>query len=143
VRQAAGRARPGAPAGFTLLEIAIALAILGVGVVSVMQIFGASLRLQDRASRESRAVLHARAAMDALLFQPEIVDHTEERDTAEGFHTKVLVRHAGVEEGLDEKELEFQSEVSLRYLQVDVTWQDGIGKKTYTLKSLRMAPEVE
>jgi prepilin-type N-terminal cleavage/methylation domain-containing protein len=143
VTRVAYRARRGAPAGFTLLEIAIALAILGVGVVSVMQIFGASLRLQDRASRESRAVLHARAAMDALLFQPEIVDHTEERDTAEGFHTRVLVRHAGAEEGLTEKDLDFESEVSLRYLQVDVTWQDGVGKKTYTLKSLRMAPEVD
>ena len=143
MRPPAYRARRGAPAGFTLLEIAIALAIIGVGVVSVMQIFGASLRLQDRASRESRVVLHARAAMDALLFQPEIADHTEERDTAEGFHTRVLVRHAGAEEGLTEKDLDFQSEVSLRYLQVDVTWQDGVGKKTYTLKSLRMAPEVD
>ena len=143
MRPAAYRARPGAPAGFTLLEIAVALAIVGIGVVSVMQIFGASLRLQDRASRESRVVLHARAAMDALLFQPEIADHTEERDTAEGFHTRVLVRHAGAMEGLTEKDLDFQSEVSLRYLQVDVTWQDGVGKKTYTLKSLRMAPENE
>ena len=143
MRPAAYRARRGAPAGFTLLEIAIALAIIGVGVVSVMQIFGASLRLQDRASRESRVVLHARAAMDALLFQPEIADHTEERDTAEGFHTRILVRHAGATEGLTDKDLDFQSEVSLRYLQVDVTWQDGVGKKTYTLKSLRMAPENE
>ena len=137
------RARRGVAAGFTLLEIAVALAILGVGVVSCMQIFGASLRLQDRASRESRVVLHARAAMDALLFQPDIVDHQEERTTAEGFHTRILVRHAGPEEGLTEKDLEFQSEVSLRYLQVDVAWQDGAGTKTYTLKSLRMAPEHE
>ena len=81
--------------------------------------------------------------MDALIFQPEIADHTEERDTAEGFHTRVLVRHAGAGEGIDDKELQLQSEVSLRYLQVDVTWQDGVGKKTYTLKSLRMAPENE
>jgi len=143
VRRSGDRARRGEPAGFTLLEIAVALAILGVGVVSCMQIFGASLRLQDRASRESRVVLHARAAMDALLFQPEIADHAEERTTAEGFHTRVLVRHWGAEEGQTEKDLELQSEVSLRYLQVDVTWQDGAGKKTYTLKSLRMAPENE
>ena len=129
--------------GFTLLEIAVALAVVGVGVVACMQIFGGSLRLQDRAMRQSRAVLHARAAMDALLFQPEIADHTEERDTAEGFHTRILVRHAGATEGLTEKDLDFQSEVSLRYLQVDVTWQDGAGNKTYTLKSLRMAPENE
>jgi general secretion pathway protein I len=143
VRWPQHRARRGAPAGFTLLEISVALAILGVGVVSVMQIFGSSLRLQDRASRESRVVLHARAAMDALLFQPEIADHTEERDTAEGFHTRILVRKAGPEEGIDDKDLDMQSEVSLRYLQVDVTWQDGAGKKTYTLKSMRMAPDYD
>lgn len=128
-------------AGFTLLEIAVALAVLGVGVVTCLQMFGGSLRIQDRAMRQSRAVLHARAAMDALLFQPEVTDHTEERTTAEGLVTRILVRRAGPEEGVDKRALEFQSDVGLRYLQVDVTWQDGTGTKTYTLKSLRMAPE--
>ena len=130
-------------AGFTLLEIAVALAILGVGIVSCLQIFAGSLRMQDSASRQTRAVLHARAVMDALLFQPEIQDHFEERDTAEGFHTRVLVRHAGAEEGLEQRDLDFQSDYSLRYLQVDVVWQEGTGAKSYVLKSLRMAPENE
>jgi prepilin-type N-terminal cleavage/methylation domain-containing protein len=143
-RASTGRApRCNGRGGFTLLEIAVALAILGVGIVSCLQIFGASLRMQSRASRESRAVMHARVAMDALLFQPDIRDHEEERDTAEGFHTHVLVRHATVEEGVDEHALDLQSETSLRYLQVDVTWQDGVGAKSYTLKSLRMAFENE
>ena len=44
---------------------------------------------------------------------------------------------------LSGKALDFQSDYSLRYLQIDVTWQDGTGAKTYTLKSLRMAPENE
>ena len=129
--------------GFTLIEIAVALAILGAGVVTCLQIFGGSLRLQDRSSRESRAVLHARAAMDALLFGGEIADHTEERTTAEGFKTRIVVRHAGADEGIDKKDLDMQSDVSLRYLEVDVTWQDGVGFKTYTLKSMRAAPESE
>jgi prepilin-type N-terminal cleavage/methylation domain-containing protein len=132
-----------AVSGFTLLEIAVALAILGVGIVSCLEIFGGSLRLQDRASRESRVVLHARAAMDALLAAPEITDHSEERNTAEGFRTRILVRHAGAEEGLDDKTLSFESDYALRYLQVDVSWEDGLGTKTYTLKSMRMAPEHE
>jgi prepilin-type N-terminal cleavage/methylation domain-containing protein len=132
-----------ASAGFTLLEIAVALAILGVGIVGCLQIFSASLHMQERASRESRAVLHARAVMDALLFQPDIQDHHEERDTAEGFHTRIAVTHCREECGLSERELDFESEYSLRYLQVDVGWQDGAGAKTYTLKSLRMAPENE
>jgi len=127
--------------GFTLLEIAVALAIVGMGAVTCLQLFSGSLRLQDRASRESRAVLAARAAMDALLFQPEIRDHTEERTSGEGYRIRMLVRHAGPEEGLRKSELGFESELSLRYLQVDVAWEDGTGVKTYTLKSLRAAPE--
>src|SRR5438876_755936 len=96
---------------------------------------------QARASRESRAVRAARAAMDALLFQPEIRDHTEERTSGEGYRIRMVVRHAGASEGLRKSELGFESELSLRYLQVDVAWEDGIGVKTYTLKSLRAAPE--
>jgi prepilin-type N-terminal cleavage/methylation domain-containing protein len=130
--------------GFTLLEIAVALAILGIGVVTCLQIFSGSLRLQDRATRQSRAVLHARATMDALLFQPEITDHSEERTTADGFATHILVRHAEPSEGApDPKDLEDTPETTLRYVQVDVQWQDGLGEKSYTVTSLRMAPENE
>lgn len=129
--------------GFTLLEISVALAVLAVGLVTCLQIFSRSLRLQDSASRRSRCVLQARAAMDALIGQPEIADHSEERNTAEGCSTRILVRHAGKEEGIKQAEFELASDVSLRYLQVDVTWQDGVGAKTYTLRSLRAAPENE
>jgi prepilin-type N-terminal cleavage/methylation domain-containing protein len=133
-----------ASAGFTLLEIAVALAILGVGVVTCLQIFSGSLRLQESASRQTRAVLHARAAMDALLFQPEIENQDRDLDTtAEGFVTHVLVRDAGAEDGVDQRALDFESDVTLRYLQIDVTWQDGVGAKTYTLRSLRTAPANE
>ena len=131
--------------GFTLIEIAVAMAILGIGVITLQQIYQGSLRLQDRASRQSRAVLHARATMDALLFQRIIKDHTEElATTREGFRTKITVRHATPEEGgTDEKEFDVESETGLRYLEVEVAWSDGGGMKTYTLRSLRMAAEEE
>jgi prepilin-type N-terminal cleavage/methylation domain-containing protein len=128
--------------GFTLLEIAVAIAILGAGVVTLQQIYQGALRLQDRASRQSRAVLHARATMDALLFQRTVRDHTEERTTREGFRTRVLVRHATPEEGGEvDREFDVDTEQGLRYLEVEVAWQDGAGMKTYTLQSLRIAAE--
>jgi len=131
-------------AGFTLLEIAVALAILGIGVVTCLQLFSGSLRLQDRASRQSRAVLHARATMDALLFQPEIANHEEKRGpSAEGFVTRILVRDAGSEDGIDERTLGFESDVKLRFLEVDVSWQEGSGSKSYVLRSLRATPDLE
>jgi prepilin-type N-terminal cleavage/methylation domain-containing protein len=135
------RGERAAAGGFTLLEIAVALAVLGVGVVTCLQVFGASLRLQSRSARESQVVMHARATMDALFFGGEIVDHTEERTTAEGFKTRIVVRPAGPEEGVTDQDLRFQSDISLHYLEVDVAWQDGAGVKTYVLKSMRVAQE--
>jgi len=130
--------------GFTLIEIAVAIAILGSGVVTLQQIYQGALRLQDRSSRQSRAVMHARAAMDALLFQKQIKDHSEERTTREGFRTRVLVRHATPEEGGEvDREFAVDTEQSLRYLEVEVAWKDGAGMKTYTLQSLRIASEEE
>jgi prepilin-type N-terminal cleavage/methylation domain-containing protein len=132
-------------AGFTLIEIAVAMAILGAGVVTLQQIYQGALRLQERSSRRSRVVLHARAAMDALLVAREVKDHTEERTTQEGFKTRELVRDATVDEGGEDTGSEFGlhslSEQKLKYLEVEVAWQDGTGRKTYTLRSLRMAPD--
>lgn len=131
-----------AEGGFTLLEVGVALAIVGLGVVICLQIFSGSLRLQERASRETRAVLYARALMDALLFESEVRNHTEERDTAEGFHARVVVRDAGPEDGIDYgSDFESTLDLTLRALEVEVAWQDGAGVKTYRLKSLRMAAE--
>jgi general secretion pathway protein I len=131
-----------AQAGFTLLEVGVALAIVGMGVVVCLQVFSGSLRLQDRASRETRAVLYARAVMDALLFEREISNHTEERDTAEGYRARIVVRDAGPEDGIDfGPEFEPSLDIGLRALEVEIAWQDGVGVKTYRLKSLRMAVE--
>jgi type IV pilus modification protein PilV len=131
-------------AGFTLLEIMVSLAILGIGVVATMQIFGGSLRLQDRASRETRAVLYARALMDELLIRPEIKNHTEEKETtAEGFKARVEVRSAGASEGIEDKVLDLDIGIGLRVLAVQVAWQDGAGVKTYEVQSMRLAPDDE
>ena len=127
--------------GFTLLEVAIALAILGIGVVTTLQLFSGSLRLQERASREARGVLAARAAMDALLFEPEVKNQDSETVTADGFKRRIIVRDAGPEDGVLPPEDEgFEPDFILKFLEVDISWQDGVGVKTYTVRSMRIAP---
>ena len=56
--------------GFTLLEIAVALAILGIGVITVQQIFQGALRLQTRAAEETRVILAARQKLDEVFSEP-------------------------------------------------------------------------
>ena len=128
--------------GFTLLEVAVALAIIGLGVVTCLEVFSGSLRVQDRASRQTRAVLYARAIMDALVAESEVTNHTEERDTAEGYRARITVRDAGPEDGIVfPDDWESSLELTLRVLEVEVSWQDGVGVKSYAVQSLRMAPE--
>jgi prepilin-type N-terminal cleavage/methylation domain-containing protein len=128
--------------GFTLLEVAVALAIMGLGVVTCLQVFSGSLRVQDRASRRSRAVLFARAVMDAELAKTEITNRSEEIDTAEGYQGRVTVRDAGPDDGVTfPEDWEGTLDLTLRVVEVEVSWQDGAGVKRYTLQSLRMAPE--
>ena len=131
--------------GFTLLEIAVALAILGAGVVTCLQVFSGSLRLQSRASRQTRVVLLARAAMDDLMVRHELENFTVTLPTdTQGFTVVKDVGDAGAEdgivvpEGIEPDDLP----VSPKRLVVQVTWNDGSGDKTYTLRTVRLVPSL-
>ena len=135
------RARAG---GFTLLEIAVAMAIVGIGMVACMQVFSGSLQLQGRASRQTRAVMRARTEMDKIVFDPPKTLQVE-NTSPEGFRTRVTVRAAKVPDEVpappDDTEIE-EDELP-RYVQVDVDWEDGRGSKTYTLKTLALRVDKE
>jgi len=131
-------------AGFTLLEIAVALAIVGIGMVACMQVFSGSLQLQGRASRQTRAVMRARTEMDKIVFDPPKQLQTE-ATTPDGFHTRITVRAAKVPDEVpappDDSEID--ENTLPRYVEVDVDWQDGRGTKTYALKTLALRVDKE
>jgi prepilin-type N-terminal cleavage/methylation domain-containing protein len=124
--------------GFTLLEIAVSLAILGVGMVACIQAFGGGLRLQDRTSRQDRAVELAREAMDRLIEDPNTRSGSEERDR---YRVAWSTRKADQDDGIQQDD--GLDGVVMRYLQVDVTWGDGAGAKTYTVRTLQPVMEEE
>ena len=138
------RRRPGS--GFTLLEVAVALAILGAGVVTCLQIFGASLQLQDRASRQTRVVLLARAGMDGMLARQDLKNFSVTLPTdQQGFSTRLDVEDAQPEDGFilpDELDDETLRVIPKR-LTATVTWQDATGPKEYTLRTVRLVPFTE
>ena len=53
--------------GFTLLEVLIAMTIVGLGVVTLLQIFSLGLRLQSRSTSQTEAVAQSARIMDELL----------------------------------------------------------------------------
>ena len=57
-------------AGFSLLEVLIAMAILSIGIVGAFRVFPVGLRASQRAELHSRAVMAAQRTLESLKLQP-------------------------------------------------------------------------
>jgi len=66
-----------AQGGFTLLEVLVALTIVGVGVVTLLQIFSLGLRLGTRSTASTEAVTYGARAMDQFLAQKRLVEGSD------------------------------------------------------------------
>jgi len=127
--------------GFTLIEIAIGMAVLGLGVVSALQVFGSSMRLARNASRLNEGVVHARALMDAVLWAPELQPEERSDVIGNGFRWKRTIRFALPEDGIAvENDEEFQTEIRLAVITVTVEWDEPSGTKAYTIGTMRVVP---
>jgi prepilin-type N-terminal cleavage/methylation domain-containing protein len=58
--------------GFTLLEVVVAMAIVGLGVVTLLEIFSSGLRLGARSSVETESMAYGRQVMDEALARPAL-----------------------------------------------------------------------
>ena len=65
------------PAGFTLLEVVVAMTIVGLGVVTLLQIFSLGLRLGAKSVVQTEAITYGRKMMDELLLRQKMEDGSE------------------------------------------------------------------
>jgi general secretion pathway protein I len=57
--------------GFTLMEVIVSLAIIGISFVMVMQLFSGGLKASRRSCNYTRAVVHAKYKMEEVAFVPD------------------------------------------------------------------------
>jgi general secretion pathway protein I len=128
--------------GFTLIEVAIAMAIVGVGVVTVLEIFNAALRTEHNAGIRARAVIRARDLLERTMTMPDPIVLNETGDFGDGYRWERRVREAT--EMLDEgntRELDVKSEVTIFEIEVSVLWPQAADREgVYTVRTLRVAP---
>ena len=58
--------------GFTLIEVVVAMAIVGLGVVTLLEIFSLGLRLGAKSSVETESMAYGRQVMDEVLARVSI-----------------------------------------------------------------------
>lgn len=64
--------------GFTLLEVVVAMTIVGLGVVTLLEIFSQGLRLGARSTDRTDAVAQGRQIMDEFLLRQPLTEGSEE-----------------------------------------------------------------
>jgi prepilin-type N-terminal cleavage/methylation domain-containing protein len=128
--------KPGqSPRGFTLLEVLVAMTIVGLGVVTLLQVFSQGLRLGSRSTAQTEAVAAGARVMDELLARRKFPEADEAGRLAGGERWNAQVRTSR-----DADALNLGSPWELKELSVELILPDGseLGRRV-EFKTLRLA----
>lgn len=133
--------RPGAPfetqAGFSLLEVLVAFAILAISLGVLMQIFSRATTTTMAAAQYSRAVSLAEARLAAVGTAIPLEAGSTSGEPEDGFawELSIVPTQLGTEaQGLSAVE----SPVTPYRVTVTTLWRDGARSRSLSLSSLRL-----
>ena len=118
------RDRAAGEAGFSLIELMIAITILGVGILSLAGLFPMAMRRVSTGDLESRATFHAQSKIEELKRTNwDQLLATAATDTVE----TSFLRSWAIQED--------EPVVGMKQISVTVTWLDNKGSRNVTLSS--------
>lgn len=126
-------------AGVSLLEILIAVSILGICFSALFSGFSAALRTTDRVGQYSRAVEFATNKLNELLADPTLRAGEVRTGTAgSGLRWRVRAEAVDQRPGLPDQPIQ------LLHVVLEVSWQTRLGSQGFVLQSLKLRlPQVE
>lgn len=126
--------------GFTLLEIMVALAILGIALTVILQQFSVGLK-SARISREyTTALIHAREKLEEFCLLKELSEEEESGEFEDGYSWRVVVAPFEEEEGKKEASTEFLL-LTMYTITSMVSWEAGSKEKKVELATVRIVPK--
>lgn len=117
--------------GFTLLEILVAVAILGIAVTVVLQLFSANLRAISASDDYIAAVIKAEAKMREILDNEEISEQSYTETTDDGYRMDIFITDTL-------KERTENLNVSLLQIDLIMSWVKGSKARSVTLRTLKV-----
>jgi type II secretion system protein I len=120
--------RRAARAGFTLLEVVVALAIFAAGILAILELFSGSLRLSEGARDVSAAQVYASQRMEEALLAPHPVPGVERGTFGQKYRWETNTTL-----GPPEEESPYH-EVRIR---VFVRWDDGAQERSVDVAGSR------
>jgi general secretion pathway protein I len=117
--------------GFTLLEVLVAFAILGIAVTVVFQLFAADLRAVRASEDYVAASVRAQTRMREVLDDDALTERAWSETTADGYRVDVVVSPALAERTKD-------LQVQLLDVALTIYWVKDSRSKTMTVRTMKM-----
>lgn len=120
-------------AGFTLIEVIVAVTILSVSLVMIMQLFAAGLKSSRASCDYTRAVMHAKDKMEELYASP--IHPHEGGEFSDGYKWEAGADLYEEADNVKDEEAMF----NLLKLKVKITWKSTAKQESsFELESLKM-----
>lgn len=118
---------------FTLLEVIVAMAIVGLGVVTLLELFALGLRLTTSSSTRTEAIAFGQQAMDGVLIRPNVEDGEEEGSRGQSYHWRLQVRAVP-----GDGQPFSQSGWDLKEIALQLKYREGGRERQIEMKTLRL-----
>jgi type II secretion system protein I len=118
--------------GFTLIEVLVATAILGIAIAVILQLFSANLRAISLSGDYMSATVRAQARMNEILNGDEkISEKAFSETTDDGYRIDVSITDT-----LKER----TENLTVKLLQIDMTihWSKGTKDRSLTLSTMKV-----
>jgi general secretion pathway protein I len=122
-------------AGFTLLEVIVAIAILGIAISVVLQLFSANLRAISVSGDYVAAATRAEVKMREILSDDKLSEKSFSEATQEGYRIDVSIIDV-----LKER----TENLRVKLLEVDLTihWIQGTKQKSMSLRTFKVVEKI-
>ena len=121
--------------GFTLIEVIIAIAILGIGLTVIMELFSGGLRLARVAEEHTRAMNYASLRMEEIATQKTVEEGEEEGEFDKTFRWQVGIKKVDILGG--DHGTEFKPPATLYHIRLLVLWKSGSGERSASLETYK------
>ncbi len=122
--------------GFTLIEVVVALAILGVGLTVIIELFSGGLRLARASMEYTKAVNYARMKTEEMTLKPAVQEGTESGESDDGaFRWQIGVKKVDLL-SID-KSVDYKPPVDFFQVKIDVFWKSGGKERSASIESFR------
>ena len=122
--------------GFTLIEVVVGLAILGVGLMVIMELFAGGLRLGRVSEEYVKAVHLGRLKLEEISLKSLVEEGSEEGEFNEDYRWRIEAKKMDILPF--EKDTDFKPSVELFQVKVAVIWKSGTKERSLNLESYRV-----